>query len=102
MVLNEERQEISVFCVNKHPDQSLHAEISLENFSGLSGLEHICLTGPDRYMTNTAQQPDRVVPQLLEPPKVSQTQSTVSLPPLSFNVLRSIHHHERKIPDCPN
>jgi len=46
------------------------------------------LTGPDRYMTNTAQQPDRVVPQLLEPPKVSQTQSTVSLPPLSFNVLR--------------
>ncbi len=88
VVLNEERREISVFCVNKHPDQALHAEISLENFSELSGLEHICLTGPDRYMTNTAQQPDRVVPQLLEPPKVSQTQSTVSLPPLSFNVLR--------------
>ena len=31
VVLNEERQEISVFCVNKHPDQALHAEISLEN-----------------------------------------------------------------------
>ena len=94
VVLNEERKEVSVFCVNKHPDQALHAEISLENFSELSGLEHICLTGPDRYMTNTVQQPDRVVPQLLEPPKVSQTQSTVSLPPLSFNVLAITTEHD--------
>ena len=49
VVLNEERKEVSVFCVNKHPDQALHAEISLENFSELSGLEHICLTGPDHF-----------------------------------------------------
>ena len=88
VVLNGERQEISVFCVNKHPDQALHAEIALENLSKLSGLEHICLTCSDRYMTNTVQQPNRVVPQSLEPPKVRQIQSIVSLPALSFNVLR--------------
>jgi alpha-N-arabinofuranosidase len=87
-VLNEEAREVRIFCVNKHPDQSLPTELVLENLPGLSGVEHLCLTGSDRYQTNPVDRPDQVVPQARAVPTVDQGRSLVSLPPLSFNVLR--------------
>ena len=82
-VLNEEEGTITVFAVNLGLRESFALETDLGAFGKVTLTEHIQLHEEQPLAGNTLAHPDRVVPH-----NVPVGGGTVTLPPLSWNVLR--------------
>jgi alpha-N-arabinofuranosidase len=74
--------------VNRDQREPQPVEVDLRGFPGLTVVAHTTLTGDDPDATNTLEQPDRVTPRELGESAVSGGRLTVSLPALSWNMLR--------------
>lgn len=61
-VHNEEKQEITVFAVNRHLEESIAFDIDLRSFGQGRILEHIVLENEDLSASNTADAPNCVTP----------------------------------------
>ncbi len=61
-VHNEEKEEVTIFAVNRNLDEALPFEIDLRSFGAFRVIEHIVLEHEDLKMTNTADAPNRVTP----------------------------------------
>ncbi|WP_338555126.1 alpha-N-arabinofuranosidase [Paenibacillus sp. KS-LC4] len=61
-VHNEEKQEVTVFAVNRHLEESIAFDIDLRSFGQGRILEHIVLENEDLLASNTADAPNRVTP----------------------------------------
>jgi alpha-N-arabinofuranosidase len=87
-VHDEETCAVTLFAVNRDQGRELAIDVDLRAFPGLTGGEHVAVHDADPDAVNSAEQPDRVMPRRLDPPKVIDGHATVILPPLSWNMVR--------------
>ena len=86
--LDEGREELVVFAVNRSHDAPLMLEGDLRSLEGYALREQIVLDHPDPMAANTVDHPDNVVPRSADGGTVEQGRLRAVLPPLSWNVLR--------------
>jgi len=82
-VVTQDGAGLAVFAVNRHPSEPVSLELSLRGFEGHRVIEHLVIADDDIRATNTAGSPNRVTPRA-----VLTTGSTVTLPAVSWSVIR--------------
>jgi alpha-L-arabinofuranosidase len=87
-VLNEEREELTIFAVNRSREDRLPLEGDLRGVAGYGVVEHLVLEHPDPLATNTVAQPNAIVPHAHGDAQLVQGRLTATLPSLSWNVIR--------------
>lgn len=87
-IANDEKEELTIFAVNRDLENPLSLECRLGNFEGYQVREHITLTHQDVKATNTEANPNNVVPKNDGDAKVDGEVLTAALAPLSWNVIR--------------
>jgi alpha-N-arabinofuranosidase len=87
-VLDEESGGITLFAVNRDQRQPLTVDVELRACPGLVGGEHIAVYDEDPDATNSAAEPDRVVPRRLADVTVAEGHAQAVLPPLSWSMIR--------------
>ena len=86
-VHDADRGRLALFAVNRL-DRPLALEVTLRQLDGLAVDEHSVLADPDIRASNTAAEPDRVVPKRAGGATVDGDRLSVLLPPRSWNVVR--------------
>ncbi len=86
-VLNEDGG-VTVFCMNRSERDAFSLELDLRAFGELSLIKHILLHHEDVRAVNTAEDPHRVQPQQGPGGNLEQGKGCVTIPALSWNVLR--------------
>lgn len=80
---------ITVFMVNRSIDEEVEVSVDIAGFGDLVFQEHLVLAADgDVRRTNTAEQPDRVVPRRVEGTQLKDGALATELAPLSWNVIR--------------
>jgi alpha-L-arabinofuranosidase len=87
-VLDEEREEMTIFAVNRSQEQALPLEGDLRGTAGYRVVEHIILEHQDGTARNTAEQPNTVVPHAGGDAQLESGRLSARLPQLSWNVIR--------------
>jgi alpha-L-arabinofuranosidase len=80
--------EIAVFLVNRRQHAEAQVRIDLRTFEVSDVIEHLVLGDDDPEACNTAEAPDRVTMKAGELPRISEGILTITLPALSWNVVR--------------
>lgn len=83
-----EEGEINIFCINRSLTEDTVLTLNLRSFGPLRPLEHILLHHDDVFAVNTEAAPDTVAPVSRPLPAPEGGQLSVSVPALSWNVLR--------------
>jgi alpha-N-arabinofuranosidase len=86
--IDDDAGTVTIFAVNRSQDGPLMMEANLHGMPGLRVTEHIVLESPDPHATNTADNPDRVVPHTNGSAKADNATLVAELPTLSWNVIR--------------
>ena len=84
---NEENEEVTVFCVNKSLDEEAVLDINLMDFEGYKPFEFISMDGHHKKDENTFDAVN-VKPHNNPVPAMDGKNLTVSMKPLSWNVIR--------------
>ncbi|SFJ94545.1 alpha-N-arabinofuranosidase [Amycolatopsis sacchari] len=79
---------ITIFAVNRDQHEPLPLTVDLRACQGLSRASHTYLGGGDPLAANTADDPARVVPRAGESHGVDAGELAITLPPLSWNMIR--------------
>ena len=79
---------ICVFALNINEQEEVNVSIDFSSFGQLTLVEHICLYGDDLHAINTFEEPEKVKPMSLSIEQQTGTSFEVSVPRLSWNVLR--------------
>lgn len=87
-VVNEEKDEITIFAVNKDMEDTLNIYCDIRGFVDCKLIEHIVLQNDNVKITNSKDQPFRVVPQFKNDAVVEERHLNALLPKLSWNVIR--------------
>ena len=85
---DEERKELVVFVVNRHPSEPVTFTTDLRAFPGVRLEAATVLADGDWRAANTMDQPDRVVPRPHPDATVADGALRAVLPPVSWNVFR--------------
>jgi alpha-L-arabinofuranosidase len=80
--------DVCLFAVNRSTTDPLPLTADLRSLGAMRIAEHSVLADDDRDARNTAEQPDRVVPRPGRDARLEERRLTVTLPPVSWNVLR--------------
>jgi len=86
-VWHEDSGELTIFAVNRNAREPLELEVGLRGLNDRV-VAHTALAGSDPEAANTAEHPDRVKPRSLAGARSERQRLYVTLPPLSWNVLR--------------
>ncbi|MDQ3327416.1 MAG: alpha-N-arabinofuranosidase, partial [Chloroflexota bacterium] len=86
--LDEEREEATVFAVNRAQDGPLLLEGDLRGLPGYRVVEHLVLENADSMAKNTLDAPDTVTPHTNGDARYDDGRLTATLPKLSWNVIR--------------
>jgi len=89
-VVNDEKEEITIFAVNKDTKDSLSLQCDLRSFEGYRVKEHIVLENDDVYAVNTELNPNNVAPHYRGNAKLSDGNLSADLSKLSWNVIRLV------------
>jgi len=87
-VVNEEKDEMTIFAVNKDTKYTLDVHCNIKGFIDCKLIEHIVLQNDDVKMINSKDHPFKVVPQFKKDVVVEKGCVNVLLPKLSWNVIR--------------
>ena len=88
-VLSDDETELTIFAINRDPaGEPLELSLDLRAFGTLTPHEHLLIAHLNLRAENTADAPGTVVPQSQKLPPLDHGKGTVTLPPLSWNVLR--------------
>ena len=87
-VLNEEKDELTIFAVNRNIEGGLDFTCDLRGFADYSVVEHIVLAHEDLKAVNTADNPNNVQPTAGGGAKADAGKLTALLPKASWNVIR--------------
>jgi alpha-L-arabinofuranosidase len=87
-VWNKEKNELTVFAVNRSLEESIDLEIDLRDFENAKLIEHIVLEHEDMKATNTVEDPDNVVPHNNGVTKLGEKSATATINKHSWNVVR--------------
>jgi alpha-N-arabinofuranosidase len=85
---DDERNELVVFVVNRHPSEPVSFAVDLRAFPGARHGAATVLADDDWRAANTQEQPDRVVPRPHPDATVADGGLRAVLPPVSWNVFR--------------
>ncbi len=83
---DESTGEIAIFVVNRSETDKIDLEIPAGG--GLRVARHLALYDDDRTAVNTADEPDRVVPRVIEGTEVVDGVCTATLPPASWHLIQ--------------
>jgi alpha-N-arabinofuranosidase len=86
-VFNPTAQAVTLFLLNRSPDSEIEVEGSLRGFPSFHAASGQRLTGTNLKLTNTADNPDAVMPQAHQDFSLRDDNFTLRLPPLSWDVL---------------
>lgn len=86
-IYNREKDEVTIFAVNRSTDSDLVLKTCLDGFSQVSLLEHITLNHPDLQIVN-GPGAENIRPRKVSGAVVEEKTVTAALPPVSWNVLR--------------
>ena len=84
----EEDGGVTIFAVNRDPDEDLELSTDLRDFGSLRVKEHLVLHHDDVKAVNTEENPDNVTPMCGDPGQMDGGRLNILLPALSWNVLR--------------
>jgi alpha-N-arabinofuranosidase len=85
---DEERQSVTVMVVNRSQTEPAPVRVELAGFGSLTVAGCWTVADDDPYTTNSAEDPDRVVPQPNETPAVvAPGEVTLQVPPVSWTLL---------------
>ncbi|MBQ8611547.1 MAG: alpha-N-arabinofuranosidase [Oscillospiraceae bacterium] len=84
----EDDGSVTVFAVNRDPEEDTVLEIDLHAFGGLRIAEHILLHHDDVNAVNTEENPGNVIPAAGPGGVIDGEKAAVRLPALSWNVIR--------------
>lgn len=87
-VFNEEKEELTIFALNKDMTDTLSFECDVRDFEGYRVLEHIVLHNDDVNAVNTEANPFNVMPNNAGDAKNTNGIVTANLTNLSWNVIR--------------
>ncbi|MBB2183823.1 alpha-N-arabinofuranosidase [Lachnospiraceae bacterium MD1] len=87
-ILNEEKNELTVFAVNRSLDDNINLEIDLRDFTNAKLLEHIVMEHDDMKAVNSADHPDNVIPKNNGVTTIGSSTATAVLNKHSWNVIR--------------
>ncbi|MFI5734486.1 alpha-N-arabinofuranosidase [Kribbella sp. NPDC051587] len=82
---DEKTGEIAIFVVNRSETDKVDLEIPV---GGLKVAQHLALYDDDRTAVNTADDPDRVVPRVIEGTEIVDGVCTATLPPASWHLIQ--------------
>ncbi|UFU01311.1 alpha-N-arabinofuranosidase [Radiobacillus kanasensis] len=86
-VLNQEEEELTIFLVNKHLEDSISLQADLRSFEGYRLIEHIVLENDDLKATNTVKE-EKVFPHYNGHSTLQDGMLEVELAKTSWNVIR--------------
>jgi alpha-N-arabinofuranosidase len=86
-VSNEEKNELTLFAVNRSLDETMDIEADVYGFEAYTFAEHITMYHSDLKATNSAKG-EIVKPQTQSGGRLDGTKLSVRLPPVSWNVIR--------------
>ena len=90
-VLNEEKNELTIFAVNRHLTESLDLEVKLYDLTQPGVIEHIAMYNKNLKAENSSKK-ETVKPERITGTKLETTGETsrleARLPPASWNVIR--------------
>ncbi len=86
--LDEEREQLTIFAVNRSQEGPLPLEGDLRSVEGYQVVEHIVLEHEDHKARNTPERPDEVMPHSRGDASLRHGRLSASLPRLSWNVIR--------------
>jgi alpha-N-arabinofuranosidase len=84
--LDPEKKAATILVLNRDLENARDLEIHWQDLTPNGVMAFQTVTGPDLKAINTFADPNRVVPQTLEKPKVGSTMS-LNLPARSYSVL---------------
>jgi alpha-L-arabinofuranosidase len=87
-VLDDEREELTIFAVNRGQEAALQLEGDLRGVGCYRLVEHLVLEHADSTARNTVERPNEVVPHRRGESELADGRLTATLPRLSWNVLR--------------
>lgn len=87
-VLNDEKDELVIFALNKDLNETLDLECDIRGFENYKLVEHIVMHNDDVNATNTETNPFNIVPDNNGNAKIDNDILTASLTNLSWNVIR--------------
>ena len=87
-MVNEEKDEITIFAVNKDMKDTLNIHCDIRGFIDCKLTEHIVLQKDDIKIINSKDHPFRVAPQFKNDAVVEENCLSALLPKLSWNVIR--------------
>jgi alpha-N-arabinofuranosidase len=87
-VESEDGSGVTIFAVNRDQHEALPLQVDLRGYPELRTARHTYVTGDDPEATNTMDNPNRVTPQEAAPSAVDGGTLNVSLPPLSWSMIR--------------
>lgn len=93
-VFNEEKDELTLFIVNRKIDAGLPVEILSGGFENYSISEHVVLIHSNIKAVNTRENPNEVVPQKGSGLTMSSGKLTGELKKLSWNCIRLTKNQE--------
>lgn len=85
---NEERDEITIFCVNRSLTDPIEITGTIAGFGRCAVIEQLVLTDEDAGATNTREQPMRIAPRRIAETRMEGETLRSILPKLSWNVIR--------------
>ncbi|MEF2073690.1 alpha-N-arabinofuranosidase [Consotaella aegiceratis] len=83
-----DKGELTLFVVNRHPNQTMDLAADLQGFASATLVEHIEMSGHDLQAANTLETPERIGPSTGGASSVEDGVLKAKLPPLSYSVLR--------------
>lgn len=86
--IDDDNETVTIFAVNRDQVSPLAIEGDLRCLDGYHVKENLVLFSDDPKASNSADMPDRVVPQSTSNAAIDSGRLTTILPPLSWNVIR--------------
>ena len=86
--IDEEREQLTLFAVNRDQDEALLLEGDLRALPGYEVVEHLVLEHDDPKAINTLARPHEVMPHARGDASLRDGVLTARLPKLSWNVIR--------------
>ena len=86
-VYNEEKQELTIFAVNRTLDKNVELDADLRSFGDSSLMEHIVLENDDLKAVNSSEE-EKVAPSTSNESTLEGGKLHTVLHPMSWNVIR--------------
>ena len=87
MTMDEEKETVTLFAVNKSLDEDMELTCDLRQFEGYQVKKHVVLTHEDVKAENTEEHPDTVAPQENGKSSVENGMLRAYLPDKSFHMI---------------